>query len=47
MYFPSIEEFLSLNKDSENGLIDLVMYKGDEDVKDDNLHSWKIVSVSP
>ena len=23
------------------------MIKGDEDVKDDNLRSWKIISVSP
>ena len=45
MKFPSQEEFIELNRSSENGLIDLLMYKGDEDELDDNLESWEIVSV--
>ena len=45
MKFPSQEEFIELNRSSENGLIDLIMYKGDEDEPDDNLESWEIVSV--
>ena len=28
-------------------LIDLAVYKGDEDIKDENLKSWEIVSVNP
>ena len=37
-----------LSPDSDTTkLIDLVMYRGDEDVEDENLASWEIVSVSP
>ena len=28
-------------------LTDLVVYKGDEDIEDENLKSWEIVSVNP
>ena len=45
MKFPSKEEFIELNRSSENGLIDLLMYKYDEDELDDSLESWEIVSV--
>ena len=47
MIFPSEREFILLNEKSGNELIELVMLKGDEDVQDDNLKSWKIISVSP
>ena len=47
MIFPSEREFILLNEKSGNELIELIMLKGDEDVQDDNLKSWKIISVSP
>ena len=46
MVFPSEREFILLNEKSGNELIDIYMFKGDEDVIDDNLKSWKIISVT-
>ena len=46
MDFPNFKDFVTLNESSDNGLIDLTMFKGDENVKDDNLIDWKIVSTS-
>ena len=42
MNFPSQEEFIKLNEQSKNYLIDLYMVKveGDEEVIDKNLKSW-------
>ena len=42
---PSKEEFIELNDNSCEKLIDLVVYKGDELVEDENLLRWEIVSV--
>ena len=47
MVFPSEREFILLNEKSGNEMIDVYMFKGDEDVIDDNLKSWKIISVTP
>ena len=47
MNLPKTEDFIALNKSSGYRMIDLVMYKGDEDVEDDNLLSWEITTVSP
>ena len=47
MMFPSEREFILLNEKSGNELIDLFIFRGDEDIQDDNLKSWKISSVSP
>ena len=44
--FPSKEEFVDINHKSNNELIDLVVYKGDEELLNDNLIGWEIVSVS-
>ena len=45
MKLPKKSEFIELNKKSTNKLIDLIMFDGDEDVVDDNLIDWVIVSV--
>ena len=47
MVFPSEREVNLLNEKSGNEMIDVYMFKGDEDVIDDNLKSWKIISVTP
>ena len=47
MNFPKIEDFIALNKSSKYEMLDLMMYKGDEDEEDDNLLSWEIKTVSP
>ena len=46
MSFPSTEEFIEIDREADNKLIDLVILKGEEDVEDENLRSWTIVSVS-
>ena len=42
---PSTEEFIKLNENSCEKLIDLVVYKGDELIEDNNLLRWNIVEV--
>ena len=51
MSFPSTDEFIALNKESGNKLIDLMVISSDEDDAEKvepspNLSSWEIVSVS-
>ena len=45
MNFPSQDEFIELNKQSEDKLIEIFVLKGDEEIQDDNFESWEIVSV--
>ena len=45
MNFPNQEEFIELNEQSEKKLIEIFVLKGDGGIFDENLESWKIVSV--
>ena len=46
MSFPTKRNFVQLNSETNNSLIDLAILKGEEEVPDDFLTSWEIVSVS-
>ena len=45
MSFPSLSDFIKQNEESGNKLIDLMMLKGEDEVLDENLVSWQIISV--
>ena len=45
MRFPNTEEFIDLYHQMNNELLELLVLKGDEDIEDENLLGWQIVSV--
>ena len=46
MKFPDTDTFNKANVESKNKLLDVMMLSGDNEMIDDNLKDWKLISVT-